>query len=78
MTLFPLGRASAIGVAILYLAGCGGSSSTATIPHGHPQCASRRSMANRGCCRERAGVNYFMQPADAMAPVCFPTRILNW
>ncbi len=32
MTLFPLGRASAIGVAILYLAGCGGSSSTATIP----------------------------------------------
>ena len=36
MTLLSLGRASAIGVAILYLAGCGGSSSTATIPHGSP------------------------------------------
>lgn len=34
MTLFPLGRASAIGVAILLLAGCGGSPSSATIPQG--------------------------------------------
>jgi hypothetical protein len=35
MTLFPLGRASAIGVAILLLAGCGGSSQSAgTIPQG--------------------------------------------
>ena len=35
MTLFPLGRASAIGVAILFLGGCGGSpQSVATIPQG--------------------------------------------
>jgi hypothetical protein len=32
MTKLSLGRASAIGVAILFLSGCGGSSSTATIP----------------------------------------------
>lgn len=34
MTLFPVGRTSATGVAILLLAGCGGSSATTTIPQG--------------------------------------------
>jgi hypothetical protein len=34
MTLLSLGRASATGVAILLLAGCGGSSSSATVPQG--------------------------------------------
>ena len=45
MTLFPLGRASAMGVAILLLAGCGGSSQpTATIPEG----PSARETAQQG------------------------------